>query len=496
VRRLLQRAVLRTRSLPGAAALYRGGYRGAAAVAARALAAVPGVEAVVLHRGMTRDDFTPGVSDIDLLLVLEERAAAAAADLLPRLDARLRALRAALPPLGDAWAGSRAEIRSYLRWGGLRAWEDAPAWRTLRGVAPAPEPSRESPAKRGVLDPWVWAFISYMDVSRRFFAAGDDLPEKRAADARKLWADARRCADAVVLGRPPVDRVRARRDAVAASLESASVRELWLDAALRLREASGAALARVGSGTEAFRLPPPGQPAAAASLARLRAAVPAARLAVWDPPYHRYLVLRDGAQADDYLSAARAFEAQRGPGVPLVLDAASWALALQSSYLGAPLGWASGGEGRGSDGGARLFPCWTSSAAGDQPDELPSLDAGLARETAAEAASWMALWWRSLWIGSGWSNRFVLHHLYTRALGLSAALDGQPSGPFCDWELLLARAAARRPDEARSLLAARKHLLGETDAALDSDDRSRLSPAHLPAVQRLMTGLSARVASL
>ena len=58
----------------------------------------------------------------------------------------------------------------------------------------------------------------------------------------------------------------------------------------------------------------------------------------------------------------------------------------------------------------------------------------------------MLLWWRPLWIDPRYSNRFVLHHLYTRALALRLILSGSDSGPFCDWEILLARYAARFED--------------------------------------------------
>jgi hypothetical protein len=103
----------------------------------------------------------------------------------------------------------------------------------------------------------------------------------------------------------------------------------------------------------------------------------------------------------------------------------------------------------------------------------------------------MALWWRYLWIGEGWSNRFVLYHLYTRALGLGLLLSGAPSGPLCDWELLLARSSARFPEERRLLIRLRESLLGESATSLASTVRGRLSPEHLSAAGRLVGGLQA-----
>jgi hypothetical protein len=114
-------------------------------------------------------------------------------------------------------------------------------------------------------------------------------------------------------------------------------------------------------------------------------------------------------------------------------------------------------------------------------------------ETAAEAASWMMLWWRSLWISAGYANRFVLHHLYTRALGLRLILAGEASGPFCDWEILLARGAARFAEDGRLSAKLRFLLMGESDATLDSSQRGRLAPGHLSAATRLMAGLEREV---
>ena len=74
-------------------------------------------------------------------------------------------------------------------------------------------------------------------------------------------------------------------------------------------------------------------------------------------------------------------------------------------------------------------------------------------------------------------------------LGLrKAPMAGESSGPFGDWELLLARLAARG-EEGRSLSRVRRLLLGETSAALDSTARSDLDPGHARALAGLMRGL-------
>ena len=101
--RLLQRAVLRTRRLPGLRSLYRGIYAGAVDVSARAFLALPDVEAVYLHRGLSREGWEPGLSDIDLILVRSEPAPGEnEAASLALLASRLSGLHRMFPMLGDA----------------------------------------------------------------------------------------------------------------------------------------------------------------------------------------------------------------------------------------------------------------------------------------------------------------------------------------------------------------------------------------------------------
>jgi len=487
---LLHRAVLRTRGVPGLGALYRGIYAGALGLSARALHALPGLASVYLHRGLSRCDWEPGVSDIDLILVLGDEEPDEGLS-LPRLQARLAALRRIFPMLGDIWLGSAEELRHYLRWGGLRAWEDAPDWKRLRGPGLEFPPLAESGPKRRWLDPWTWLFLSHMEIGRRYFDAAAGPPEKRDADMRKLYLDARRYGDYILADAEagPAPLTRAEAQARAPEAGRLSPRELWLDSSLRLARASRLVLARLGSSGECPAVLPAATPKEREVLSRLLSCLGCARAVVRDQPYHTYLLLGENAAAMDYARAAEALLAAPVPGVPLVLEPAAWALALQSSYLGAPLGWLGAGAGRGSAAGGKLFPGWGACAVGEPPATLPLLTRRLRWETAAEAASWMALWWRPLWIGSGSGNRFVLHHLYTRALGLRLALAGEPGGPFCDWELTLPRAAALMGEDGRFAARLRRLLLDEPGGRLDSVSRGQLAPGHLGALTRLMAGL-------
>ena len=486
MRRALQRAVLRTRGLPGFDALYKAIYAGAVAGSARALHALPGMESVYLHRGLSREGWEPGLSDVDLILVRGETAPGSdEAEFLARLAARAASLRRLFPMFGDLWLGSPSELRSYLRWGGLRAWEDVPHWKLLRGRAAEFPALAESEPKRRRLDPWVWLFLSHMEISRRSFGGGGEFPERADAQIRKLSLDARRYSDFILAeGEPLLSRAQAK--ARAPEIAAMNARELWLDSALRLAHASRFVLSEVATGETASTEFPP---SSSESLRRLVSSVSAARGAVADPPYHAYLLLDEGAAAADYERAAEGLAAEPQPGVALVLEPAAWALLLQSSYLGAPLGWLGSEGGSPSPRGETVFPGWGASACGELPRSLPLLPERLRRETAAEAASWMLLWWRCLWIAPDSANRFVLYHLYTRALGLRLMLSGETGQPLCDWELLLARSASRFENESRPAARLRSLLLGESAATLDSPSRAALASGHLAAAAGLMGGL-------
>ena len=478
----LHRAVLKTRRVPGLEALYRGAYAAACALSSRALGGLSGISGVYLHRGLTRQGWEPGVSDIDLILLREEADEGG----LPALAARLKTLRRLLPMLGDLWLGSPEEVRAYLRWGGLRAWEDAPDWKLLRGRGVDVPALEESPLKRRWLDPWAWLFVSHMELSRRYFAEGEADLEKREADLRKMYWEVVRYSDSILAEGDAAPRTRAQ--AALRAPAALSARELWLDSSLRLGWASRLVLEKTASAeTSAAEFPAP-PPERREGLRRLLAEG-GGRCVVSDMPYHTYLILAEGADAGDYGRAAAAVLKEPPSGVALVLEPSAWALALQSSYLGAPLGWLGSGGGMASAAGASLFPGWGACASGDALGPLPLLPARLRWETAAEAASWMLLWWRILWISPGWSNRFVLYHLYTRALGLRLLLAGEASGPFCDWELLLARLTSLLPEHRRFLIRTRSLLSGARPQALGSTLRGELSAEHPEALARLMGGL-------
>lgn len=448
IRRALHRAVLATHRLPGLGLLYRALYRLAVTVSVRTLQAVPGVEGVTLHRGLTGGAWQPGISDIDLILLYAPHEGGDGF-FLKAISSRLRVLRRVFPMLGDLWIGNARELSAYLRWGGLRAWEDFPRWRRMSGEEITPVASAGSPEKRRRLDPWVESFISHMELSRRYLRPGTDIPDKSLADMRKLYLDFRRFAD--FAGDPDEGKALSTREATKLRLPEVgrmTARQLWLDSAPRLARVSRFVLERLASRASGRAVFP--APAAGPEDALLRgvlSSIAAARGVVSDAPYHTYVLMKDNATASEYEEAADVLLQSPVPGVPLVLEPAAWALALQSSYLGAPLGWLNWDGAASPKSEKELYADWGPRAVGETGEPVPLLPERLRWETAAEAAAWMALWWRYLWIAPGWPKRFVHYHLYTRALGLRLILAGKASGPFSDWPGLFDRGGERFPPE-------------------------------------------------
>lgn len=483
LRGLIHRAVLGSRDWPVLGGAYRAVYRSAADSAARSLAAEPGVRSVILHRGMTREGWEPGVSDIDLLVVRQPGADEPA--LLDSLSRRVGGLRRRYPMLGDLWMGTGREVGSYLRWGGLRSWEDSPDWNTIHGRPETNPGTSESLEKRRLLDPWVWAFISHVELGRRAFRFGREPGPKRAADARKLSAEVRRLTR--FIKDDNAERPLRRSEELVRSPGAGGLWEAWISSSLSLAGASRAVLDRVAVGRSKAAVPIPRPDGSRKGVSAILKACPPALACVSDPPYHTYLIVPEDASRKDYERIVGDLP-KTTAGVPVVLTPSAWALLLQSSYLGGPLGWLGSGNAAGTGPPRGLFADWRTEAAGDVP-RVPLLPRQLRWEIAAEAASWMALWRRPLWMDPGWGSGFVLFHLYTRALALRLTLDEEESGPFCGFAELIRRSMARYPEE-RPFLESLEHFnLEEPAECVDALPRSQLDPGLAAGLDHLMGGV-------
>jgi len=151
-RRRIRRAIVATRGVPLVRGAVRALFRAGAARAAARLAATPGVRSVYVRHGHpSSPTFVPGLSDLDLTLVLDE-AAAEDPDAIARVAAALEHVARAHPYAhpADARLTSARELarltRSYEAPFTLLVTPDD--WRLVAGEESRSEHARPFPARR------------------------------------------------------------------------------------------------------------------------------------------------------------------------------------------------------------------------------------------------------------------------------------------------------------------------------------------------------------
>jgi hypothetical protein len=486
---LIHRLVLASRHAPIVGNIYKSIYQQAAKTLASRLHALGGVRGVILHRGMTRPGWEPGVSDIDLIVMIDDN---------PGLETRLLGKIAKVrercqwffPMLGDFWIGTESEIQSYLQWGGLRAWEDVSTWQCLAGEMPSVVENRESPEKRQLLDPWVWILQSHMEITRRL-ASGRGA--KNTADMRKLTYEQLRLSRWIGTGSKGLPKMRFEMSALEPEVVHLSPEKLWEKSWQDLCAVSRVVLEALSPAvTVDLEFPRPQDIHEATRMQKVLAA--GAACVVLDVPYHCYALVEPDTTT---IQAMRLLgEMKELPGVPLVLPTSVWSLLLQSSYLGAPLGWLSKKSVREDPVG--LYSDWGLRAVGQAP-AVSVLRKEWVRECLAEAASWMALWRRAMWIDTAWHNRFVLFHLHTRTAGLRLAFVGECE-PFSAWQDVMDRAAMLFQDERELYTSLARFAREEPTECIDDFTRSALACEHDAVLaeqhQRLQGALAQGVACL
>jgi predicted nucleotidyltransferase len=131
--RWLHGFVLRTWQYPGIRSAYRLLYRLALRVVTAGFAKVRGVRSIYLRRGLASQDWIPGLSDIDLFLVVDDTNAGEEQDLIGRIGDTHFRLKKIVPFVGEVQIGTERELRNYFTWGDIRAFEAPKTWRLLYG---------------------------------------------------------------------------------------------------------------------------------------------------------------------------------------------------------------------------------------------------------------------------------------------------------------------------------------------------------------------------
>ncbi len=163
-RALLQRAVIRANGVPALRRINAAPYALAFGLLTRLCTRTPGVAGAFVRSGMARQGWTPGLSDVDLLVVLddglsavEERRTALA------VTRSYRRLRRGLPMLGELEVVTARHLAARVSYGVDAG--TAASWPRLGNPPPLPvvdEPALSSAlgplrAYRYHLLPWCWA---------------------------------------------------------------------------------------------------------------------------------------------------------------------------------------------------------------------------------------------------------------------------------------------------------------------------------------------------
>ena len=167
----IRSAVVRTNPFPPFSRLNRLPYSAAMGRVRRLARDLDGVASLYLRHGMVRDDWVPGLSDIDLTVVLDgELSAGSEFDTIVGFNKHYNALRRWWPMLGevellpDAWSWTRHTVRV----------REVREWRLLEGkpTAACQFDGAEEDAERSRLTHALWLFETR--VCRGFLERGSD----------------------------------------------------------------------------------------------------------------------------------------------------------------------------------------------------------------------------------------------------------------------------------------------------------------------------------
>ncbi|MHB2026038.1 MAG: hypothetical protein ACYCPQ_05310 [Elusimicrobiota bacterium] len=174
-RRMLNAArsfVIRTRNRPVLSQIYRSIYRIIPRILDATLGAATGRKAdLYLRRGLSGDDWSPGISDIDLLAVLNLDGKTSEPELVKTVWTIYRIFKKIFPVLGELQMATPSELRAYARHGGTRASEIS-GWKPAAGqnraaILPTAEPRAKDAAALFCLQE---ALFSYLSLAQAYFS--------------------------------------------------------------------------------------------------------------------------------------------------------------------------------------------------------------------------------------------------------------------------------------------------------------------------------------
>ena len=184
-----------TRHVGGVRTLLRLYYRMGFSLAVYFLKRMPEILRVYTRRSYAREDWEPGMSDIDLFILIALPDGDEA-----RFNARFNGLYGGLktffPFMGEVQMGTETELRLYLEHGDVRSREAAAEWKLCyRRHGGTEEPFPHAAPRDGLKKAWE-AFTecvhSYAYLSQLYFVPEDAAPARLARNASNKLLDALR----------------------------------------------------------------------------------------------------------------------------------------------------------------------------------------------------------------------------------------------------------------------------------------------------------------
>ncbi|MBI3552391.1 MAG: glycosyltransferase [Elusimicrobia bacterium] len=485
------RLALRLRAVPGIAVLYRAYYR-AALLSLRLWLRLggPPVSGVWLRRGLTRGDWTPGVSDVDLAVELPDLPIELELAWLERWQRGLGRLRRFFPILGEVQLGTAREWKGYLENGDIRSLELQDETRVLLGTAPRGGSPPDAAAREGwegakkALDAWSEQLHAYVRLSQLYFD-GDAADLRAALNARKAaldvarygrlldgggpgWKAPARADEAARLARGPWGQALARLDGAREPL--VAVEDAFLLASQGLEDGARRALALVPQGAPAAsaadgpaRALPREERSFAALCGKLEGACGGLLTgAIHDSLEHWLLAVREGGASERTRNAWRALRALRRtesalsqavlPLPPCAFRLALWAPfaedPLRALCVGAMLRSGSKGPWIAASGSSPLLERHVLSLWGLSSEAVPPPPRALAEALMRESLSHVLVNWRALGEADRRDDdRHRWVYLYGRALSLRLYAQTKELWPGFPLEPLAARFSRAFPQE-------------------------------------------------
>ena len=144
---IVRRIVLSTYAVPVINRIYRNIYYLGLKVLVFYIGHSPSVKSLFLRRGIHNQDWIPGSSDIDLMMVIKSQPVLDEKQAIKNMWSRYEFLKKIFPFLGELQMVNEEELNNYLFCGDIKAWEASLTWKCIAGKEMPLTAYRHVPAK-------------------------------------------------------------------------------------------------------------------------------------------------------------------------------------------------------------------------------------------------------------------------------------------------------------------------------------------------------------